>query len=247
MTHDQQTGEVIEHKRMPPEIAQAIVKIKAAAGKLVNDEKNEHGKYNYVSVDAFFARFQPLMSEHGLFTMIDEVESETQERTSRDERGQERRSTWLFQEYEVWLCHVSGAMWGPMRKHLALPISGPQAYGAAESYVQKRLLRGIFMVPTGEADADSIAQTGDAPTRRAYGGRARPVAMTVETPTEPADGLLEELAWKAAEDGMQSLQAFCAGLRPQERASIKQLVVDKLQPYAREMDSRIAALERVDQ
>src|SRR5215469_14670050 len=180
MTHDPETGEVIEHKRMPPEIAEAIVKIKASAGKLVNDEKNEHGKYNYVSVDAFFERFQPLMAEHGLFTMIDEVASEVR---SQGERG----SAWLFQEYEVWLCHVSGAMWGPMRKHLALPISGPQAYGAAESYVQKRLLRGIFMVPTGEADADSIAQTGDAPARRSYGGRPRPVArIPVEAPAEPA-------------------------------------------------------------
>jgi hypothetical protein len=49
---------------------------------------------------------------------------------------------------------------------VALPISGPQAYGAAQSYVEKQFLRQVFKIPTGDKDADDTAPSTDAPGGR---------------------------------------------------------------------------------
>ncbi len=150
-----ETGEVIEGGRtMPPAIAAAIVAVKKQVKQLGADDRNEHGKYNFVSVDKFYATIGKLMADAGLALLIDETTAEVR---SSDKTG----NPWLFVQYDLTFMHEGGALSPPLRRSCALPISGPQAYGAAQSYIEKQFLRQIFKVPTGDRDADGTAQDED--------------------------------------------------------------------------------------
>lgn len=169
MQHDPETGEVMAERdslpKMPPEIAAAIFQVKAGIKQIGFDERNEHSKYSYASVDKFYAALRPLEVEAGLEVMLDE--------SALDVRAGDSGKGWAFITYNVWLLHKSGAMWGPLKRHLALPVTGAQTFGAAESYIHKAFRRGFYMVPTGEKDADDMAQTDSPPVSRA--SRATPV------------------------------------------------------------------------
>jgi hypothetical protein len=160
-TIDQMTGEITETRspKMPPEIAKAVFEVKRGIKQIGFDEKNEHSKYGYASIDKFYTSIRPLELEAGLEIILDEVGFEVRQGDS--------GKGWAFITYEVWLLHESGAMWGPLRRHLALPVTGAQTFGAAESYVHKAFRRGFFMVPTGEKDADELASSDSVPVARA--------------------------------------------------------------------------------
>lgn len=134
---------------MPPEIAKAIVKIKQTVTMLGADDKNPHGGYKYVSVDKFYEVIGRKMASEGLALVIDETAAEV--------RDGAKGNPWLFTQYSMSFVHESGAMSPPMRRSCALPISGPQAFGAAQSYIEKQFLRQVFKIPTGEQDADAVA------------------------------------------------------------------------------------------
>lgn len=166
---DRDTGEIIPPEpyipserrdpKMPPMIAKACLQIKKAVKQLGFDEKNEHARYSYASVDKFYTIFNPLMVEAGLLLVVDEVDIAYRDGGANREG---RSAMWVLPRYDLWLYHESGVAWGPLRRHLALPITGPQNFGAAESYIRKSFMRGMFMVATGEKDADDIAPS-DAP------------------------------------------------------------------------------------
>ena len=157
---DRVTGEV--SSGVPPSIAQAIIAVKKQVRQLGSDERNEHAKYAYVSVDKFYAQIGPMMAAAGLALLIDETES--------DVRAGASDKPWLFVHYALSFMHEDGSVSAPMRRSLAMPINGPQTYGAAQSYIEKQFLRQVFKIPTGEKDADETAQGDDAPS----GGRRAP-------------------------------------------------------------------------
>jgi len=168
---------------MPAEIAKAIMQVKAQVKQLGADERNEHARYNYVSVDKFYAIIGPMMAEAGLALLINEAESEV--------RPSDKGTPWLFARYELTFLHESGAMSVlPMSRSLAMPINGPQTYGAAQSYIEKQFLRQVFKVPTGEKDADETEQGQSAPVGRPQeriqtNGATRAVAAPLP-PARPA-------------------------------------------------------------
>lgn len=162
---DASTGEIsVAPSRMPPEIAAAIIKVMKATRQLGFDERNQHGGYSYVSIDKFLDHFRPLMADAGLLVMIDETAVGYRD-SSPNKDG--RIVSWLTASYEVWIYHESGSSWGPLHRNLALPMTGPQTFGSGESYVQKRLMRALFMVPTGDKDADDTptGEIGTSPPR----------------------------------------------------------------------------------
>jgi hypothetical protein len=53
-------------------------------------------------------------------------------------------------------------------------VTGPQTFGAAESYVRKAFMRGLYMVPTGEKDGDELAARDDAPATKGVTRAAAP-------------------------------------------------------------------------
>lgn len=157
-TFDHETGEILQPINMPKEVAAAIVAVKAKVRAIGYDEKNPHGGYPYVSVDKFYALIGPLMAAEKLFLWVDEESSEVKEGA--------RGNPWLFVRYAMRFAHGSGAVSSPVHRSLAQPISGPQSYGAAQSYIEKQFLRQVFKVPTGEKDADEVAQGEPAPAQR---------------------------------------------------------------------------------
>jgi hypothetical protein len=59
-----------------------------------------------------------------------------------------------------------------------------------------------------------------------------------ETEAEVADAKLVADAWVAAQQGIWKLKHFVETLTREERASIKRLVIDELQPFARSVDQK---------
>jgi len=168
---DSETGEIttIAPRVMPLEIATAVFQVKAGIQQLGFDERNEHSKYSYASVDKFYAALRPLEAKAGLEVILDEV--------SFDVRAGDSGKGWAFITYHIWLLHKSGVMWGPLRRHIALPVTGAQTFGAAESYIHKAFRRGFYMVPTGDKDGDEGAPRDDAPVVKSA-TRAYPAVAT---------------------------------------------------------------------
>jgi hypothetical protein len=166
-----ETGEVGVSPQMPPEIAAAIIAVKKGIAQLGFDERNEHARYSYASVDKFYTAVRPLESEAGLSVMLDETAFDVREGAP---NKQGDRASWAFLTYDVWLVSAGGVMWGPARRHWAGPVTGPQTFGAAESYVRKAFMRGLYMVPTGEKDGDETAPRDDAPVTKGVTRAAAP-------------------------------------------------------------------------
>lgn len=164
---DFETGEIrTALPPMQPEIAASIMYVKAGIAQLGFDERNDHGKYSYASVDKFYTAIRPLETEAGITWLLDE--------TSFDIRAGDSGKGWVFVQYDAWVMHKGGATWGPLRRHLAAPVTGPQTFGALESYARKALARGLYMVPTGEKDGDDTAPRDDAPVTRQIASKASP-------------------------------------------------------------------------
>ena len=86
--------------------------------------------------------------------------------------------------FEVVLIHVSGLQ---IVMKISVPHGwqGAQTAGSASSYAVKTVLRAVFAVQTGEADADSAA-TDFAP-RSPSGAKSDPFAVTAATVAVPPD------------------------------------------------------------
>lgn len=151
---------VIAHPKMPPEIAKAIIKVKGQIQRLEKDATNPFGRYKYTSVDQFFEEVGHPMAEAGLFVICHEISTEVRQMSTSSDSGQTKTSNWLICEYDLVIYHESGAEFGPMRRKIQVVASGPQAYGAGASYVEKYFLRSLFKIPTGDTrdDADSQPQ-----------------------------------------------------------------------------------------
>ena len=177
-TFDPMTGEVATAPRMPPEIAKAVIGVMRDVRTLGNDSNNPHAKYAYVSIDKFLEVIGPKMAEHGLVIMQDEVAAEIKA-SAPDEQGKVRSA--LYVRYAFNLFHESGAGWGPVYRSVALPATGPQSFGSAESYMMKRFMRALFMVPTGDKDADDTQQS-EMPVGRAGAPPAQRSATRLYNP-----------------------------------------------------------------
>jgi hypothetical protein len=138
---------------MPAPIAEAIVYVQEHIRRLGTNEKNQHGGYKYVSVDKFYEIVGPMMASAGLFVIVTETSADVMMR-----QGSKGEVAWLTVKYELTFAHKSGAVARPMQRTCILPLTGPQTFGAAQSYIEKQLLRQVFKVPTGEQDADAVAQ-----------------------------------------------------------------------------------------
>lgn len=184
-SYDAETGEIVrstELASMPKDIASAIVTVKGQVRALGYDDKNQHGGYRYVSVDKFYDTLGVIMAKAGLFVLMDEIASDVKEGApNRDGRV----TPWLFVRYEIRFAHASGALSHPVHRSLAQPISGPQSFGAAQSYIEKQFLRQVFKIPTGEKDADAEDNSETAEPVRAAPQRKAAPPPSVEKPSKP--------------------------------------------------------------
>lgn len=146
---------------MPPEIASAITTVMRAFGRLVKDGKNQHGGYTYASTDAFFEVANPACAEAGLIIKPRAlaIEIETHDVSDRNTK-QVVAKRMVHATYSFVLIHESGAMWCDDldKRVVMLDYTGPQSLGAAESYAAKTYMRSLFLVATGDKDADAQEQ-----------------------------------------------------------------------------------------
>jgi hypothetical protein len=118
----------------------AITSVMADIQPLLKGDKNSHGNYAFASVDDFLAMTRPLCAKHKLCIIQDEEECKTME-------------GWLLMRYRFTIS--SGGETHPDRPARSILVSskmGPQAFGAAQSYVLKQFLRSLFQISTGDQD-----------------------------------------------------------------------------------------------
>jgi hypothetical protein len=148
-------------EQMPAPIAGSIKLVMSAAGRIVKDGKNNHGGYSYASTDAFFEAINPACSEAGLIIKprAKSVTIETFEVTDKHS-GKSVQKRMVVGRYNFVLIHESGATWCDDldERMIALDFTGPQSFGALESYAVKTFMRSLFLVATGDKDADAQEQ-----------------------------------------------------------------------------------------
>ena len=144
-----------EHVTFPPALAAAMVAVSRRVRQLGKSEKNTFAKYDFVSVDKFYAAIGSLMAEEGVLCLPDCIESEVVPgNVKTDNNGNQRQGAPLLRErWAFTLIHESGEMYKhPVHRTVTVPAEGAQAHGSSESYAQKQFLRGVFRVPTGDKD-----------------------------------------------------------------------------------------------
>lgn len=138
---------------MPPAVAKAVSSVMGGVTKLKKSEHNNHGNYDFASVDDFLEAIRPLCAKAGLIISQDEESQELKQTTKADGKP----ATWLKMTFSYTLIHSSGETWGhrPTRTVMVTAGMGAQAFGAAQSYGLKQFMRSLFQVATGEPDLDA--------------------------------------------------------------------------------------------
>lgn len=140
-----------QNHSFPPAIAKAVVQVMKGIGTLGKEhERNDAGaKYEYASIDDFIQHVRGHCAEAGLAIIPDEArDAETQEVT---ERSGKSAVMWNAR-FAFHLIHESGESYGPIYKGVAVRATGAQSAGQAQSYALKQLMRGLFLIPTGDKD-----------------------------------------------------------------------------------------------
>ena len=133
-------------------LIERISAVRAAVKPLVLSEQNPHGRYKYAGIDQVYDMLRPIMAAQQVDLRIDILTSET-ERVPNAKGGE---SVWLRLSAALNLACPEEAE-DPVTRHLFLPLTGPQSFEAAISYLAKQFLRQRFQLATGEDDADATA------------------------------------------------------------------------------------------
>ena len=133
-------GEIMERAK----VNAAIAKTMAAVQTVGKDDKNQHGNYNFASIDGFLGGCRDACAANGLHPEISVISYEPFTGSNSKQ--------WATYTYEVVMCHDSGEETKPVQTVVSLPITGAQTSGSAQSYALKQYLRGLFLIKTGEKD-----------------------------------------------------------------------------------------------
>lgn len=135
----------------PPAIAKAVVQVMKALGTLAKDQQRDDyaAKYSYASIDDFIQHVRGHCGEAGLAIIPDEArDAETREITT----SKGKPAVMWSARFAFHLIHESGETFGPIHKSVEVHHTGAQSSGSAQSYALKQLMRGLFLIPTGDAD-----------------------------------------------------------------------------------------------
>lgn len=155
-------------------VSERVCAAKLDLGPVPKSAYNQHGKYNYASVDDVYHAVRPVMGKHGLDLHIDLTERAIVESA--------KGTPWVHLTALVWLDGDAAKV----TRYLALPLTGPQTFEAAVSYFAKQFLRQRLEIETGEYDeADMPKETPP-----------QPAAAPPEPAPPPVSG-----RWVRGEDG----------------------------------------------
>ena len=133
-------SEIIERAK----VNAAISKTMKAVQTVSKDDKNDHGNYNFASIDGFLGGCRDACAANGLHPEISVISYEPFTGSNSKQ--------WATYTYEVVMCHESGEETKAVQTVVSLPITGAQTSGSAQSYALKQYLRGLFLIKTGEKD-----------------------------------------------------------------------------------------------
>lgn len=118
-------------------------------GTLAKDQENKFDKYDYASIDDFIAHVRGHCADAGLAIIPDEADEPALiDVTKKDGKPM---VVWKSR-FGFILIHESGQSHGPIHKTVAVQFNGAQAAGSAQSYALKQLMRGLFLIKTGDKD-----------------------------------------------------------------------------------------------
>jgi hypothetical protein len=144
-----------EIQPMPKQIVRALATVQANVEAVSKSQFNKMGGYKFASADDIYAAITRKMGQVGLVIMPLELSPPEIQRIEKEGKtaqwGKFRFGFMLACEDETWFDERSS-------RTLFIQILGPQTFNAAESYAQKQFLRGLFKLPTGDMDLDSMPQ-----------------------------------------------------------------------------------------
>lgn len=147
----------IEADAAPAGLAEAILSVMRQVHRLDKASKNEHGKYDFTSVDDFKDFVRPLMVEAGLVLHVTQTAFQMVQYVD----GKGDRAVAQF-DFKITLEHAPTKEKGePEDVTVALPMTGAQTSGAAKSYVIKEWMKAKFLISSGDSqdEADLIEQS----------------------------------------------------------------------------------------
>ena len=246
--HQAQQNQIVPNQTLfsRAQILAAIVLAKSKIRRLAKADRNLDEAYAFTSIDSFLEHINPICVEAGLVILMDEVSVMDGALGAR--QGSE---SWLRITYDITLAHISGETLGPFRRHVDIPRSGPQAFGAAQSYVLKQFLRAQFQIATGEADDPDFGKRpssrASAPDRAALRG-PQPAATEADDLAMESRGLRTCAQRIAEATSGRSLLSILSGLA-NEAVAHPMLKAARLQALTRIVStaSSVAALEKLEQ
>jgi len=140
-----------QNHSFPPAIAKAVVSVMTAIGTLAKERKRDDfgAKYEYASIDDFIEHVREHCWTAGLAIIPDEArDAETREITT----SKGKPAVMWSARFAFTLIHESGESYGPIFKGVEVQHTGAQSAGSAQSYALKQFMRGLFLIPTGDAD-----------------------------------------------------------------------------------------------
>jgi hypothetical protein len=143
--------------------------------RLEKTHTNSHGGYQFTSVDDFKDVIRPLMARNGLSLHV----SEESFGLSTIKTGKDGKETNLaIIRFRFVIEHTSGERSEPSFFTVALPYTGAQTSGAAQSYaIKEGVYKGLFQASSGDIaeEADFQEQSQLVATERLSKAEARPL------------------------------------------------------------------------
>lgn len=128
-------------------LVMAISNVMGSVGKLGKDNLNKFDNYKFTSIDDFMAATGKACSENDIVVVQDEVSREII--TKKTSKGE---SQWLLLGFTFTVKHSSKREIGPVSRSVAVPFTGAQSFGSAQSYALKQFMRSLFQIATGDTD-----------------------------------------------------------------------------------------------
>jgi hypothetical protein len=163
--------------------------------RLAKEDKNQHGGYNFASIDDFLDLTRPLCAKHGLVVLQDEEDFEV------IDAGNNNKSLRMRFAFTL---EAGGESRGPLRRSIMVPAKmGSQAFGAGQSYALKQFLRATFQIATGEKDDIDHHDTGELPVNRSTpisGKQADEIRALIESTGSDAERFLKYMKAESVPD-----------------------------------------------
>lgn len=151
-----------EIQPMPKTIVKALADVQKSVEAVAKSQFNKQGGYKFASADDIYAAITRKMGQVGLVIMpleLEQPEIKRFEVDARDQQGNPIKKTQQWGKFRFgFMLACDDDTWFDERssRSLYIQILGPQTFNAAESYAQKQFLRGLFKLPTGDMDLDSM-------------------------------------------------------------------------------------------